>query len=1012
MLRGNRITVMLFIFVLALHLPHHIFAQSGRVERELSGSGWKLWLDRDADWKNDPIFLPPVDIAQLPVNTPTCGWDALDEQYDRVVDVPCTVEEHFWGVNGNPIGTAGDFRGVSWWSRTFTLDSLMKNGRLILAFGAVNLRAEVFVNRKLVGYDVIGNTPFEVDITFDVNRSGENRLDIRITDPCGNFNWNDNDVYRWGSHDVPAVHGFGGITGKIYLRRTDAFHVDDVYVENKPDPSEAEVFVTIGNSVEYLQNGTVTVTIHEWNDPSNIIWEKSVKVAVPPEGKKLSLYVKGIKPKLWGIREPNLYVASVEYRNGDGMWVDTMDRRFGFRWFDVGEKNGDKRFYLNGKRVFLFCAMTRGYWGKNGIFPTDEMTHREMEVMKLFNYNTMLFHRAIGPEAIIKACEEEGFLTYEEPSGYRCLPEPDDETMAWRREKLRRMIMRERSSPSMVIYNLKNEAQKPPSDDDIANLRLIQKLDPGRIATYNSDRNRDPGVKQTDRVENDPYKLHVLPFDDTFHYDWFDHHHWFRYPGYIDDCYENPRFFLRGVINSATSVAPSDSLHSLDPGEIIFWGEEGQWGTIMRLQKIKEELAKSGSTGWREKELLSWYDYYDRFLDESGFRSSFPSVDDLTMSIGRNLHYFHGRILENVRMGNVSDAYNLNGWAAPTTSEDIVSTYRYPTADPSILSHYSQPLYVAVKIRDKVLPVGTAPVADFFIVNELDLKGKHTLEVELVDPTAGKPVFKEKYPVRVTGGEEFGELLVEGIMLPEVTEPGHYRLNARLMKGSSEKASGFDEVFAVDYMNGTALKGTGAVIDSTGIINRFLNETVGITLPEFDPAKPDPDFIIIGPHDFNVHGRRPYRSRYVNAIMDRVANGTKLIILDQADKWAENVMDNIFRHPSVNFKRSVTWRTDGRFIAGKSRYLDGLPQSQGMNWEYQAFYRGRIWGLDMNFLGNDLIVGLTSECRKDILVALTRIPFVNGEVFLSTLDIVPALASDAPQSVVAKKLFLNLLRED
>jgi len=41
--------------------------------------------------------------------------------------------------------------------------------------------------------------------------------------------------------------------------------------------------------------------------------------------------------------------------------------------------------------------------------------------------------------------------------------------------------------------------------------------------------------------------------------------------------------------------------------------------------------------------------------------------------------------------------------------------------------------------------------------------------------------------------------------------------------------------------------------------------------------------------------------------------------------------------------------------------------------------------------------------------ALTRTPFGEGQVVLSTLRIVPELASEKPQSAVAKKLFLNLL---
>jgi len=206
------------------------------------------------------------------------------------------VEEHFWGANGNPIGVAGDWRGVSWWSATFLLDSELRGKRITLRFESVNLRAEVFVNRKLAGYDVIGNTPFEVDIT-GAAIFGMNRLDVRITDPVGNFTWEDNDLCRWGKNLVPAVHGFGGITGRVYLRATDRVYIDDVYVENKPVVTEAEIFATLANSSGKKVDGILTVKVHEWKNTANVIWEKAMPVSVPQGGKTISLPVKAPKAK-------------------------------------------------------------------------------------------------------------------------------------------------------------------------------------------------------------------------------------------------------------------------------------------------------------------------------------------------------------------------------------------------------------------------------------------------------------------------------------------------------------------------------------------------------------------------------------------------------------------------------------------------------------------------------------------------------------------------------------------
>ena len=46
-------------------------AAPGRVEHELSGPGWTLWLDRDADWLNEDALLPPVDLARMPFTIST-----------------------------------------------------------------------------------------------------------------------------------------------------------------------------------------------------------------------------------------------------------------------------------------------------------------------------------------------------------------------------------------------------------------------------------------------------------------------------------------------------------------------------------------------------------------------------------------------------------------------------------------------------------------------------------------------------------------------------------------------------------------------------------------------------------------------------------------------------------------------------------------------------------------------------------------------------------------------------
>ena len=111
----RRIIILGILFL--LFSISHASTEPGRFEMKLSGEGWKLWLDREAEWQNDELFLPPIDVSRIPSNPPSCGWENLDLMNGKIVSVPGTVEEHYWGANANPIGIAGDYRGVSWWSR-------------------------------------------------------------------------------------------------------------------------------------------------------------------------------------------------------------------------------------------------------------------------------------------------------------------------------------------------------------------------------------------------------------------------------------------------------------------------------------------------------------------------------------------------------------------------------------------------------------------------------------------------------------------------------------------------------------------------------------------------------------------------------------------------------------------------------------------------------------------------------------------------------------------------------
>lgn len=58
-----------------------------------------------------------------------------------------------------------------------------KEKRVLLHFGAVDWKTDVWVNDVKVGSHTGGFTPFSFDITAAMNRKGDNKLVVKVWDP-------------------------------------------------------------------------------------------------------------------------------------------------------------------------------------------------------------------------------------------------------------------------------------------------------------------------------------------------------------------------------------------------------------------------------------------------------------------------------------------------------------------------------------------------------------------------------------------------------------------------------------------------------------------------------------------------------------------------------------------------------------------------------------------------------------------------------------------------------------
>lgn len=1001
----KRITFITFIIVALFACNQQ--KEPIRYTHDLSELNWKLWVDTTAQWENDSLYLPPVNIEEIPANKPTCGWENLYINKGIKIKIPATVEQYLWDWDKDSLGTEGDYIGVSWFYTSFEIPKTSGNRRIYLDFESVRLRAEVFVNSKLAGYDCIGNTPFKVDVSNFIKSGELNQLAIRITDPGGNFQWDDYHLDKFGKIWIPPSHGFGGITGKVKLVCTNKEYIDDVFIKNTPEINKIEIETILKSEIGDTISGNLEFLIFEDKEMKKMVLSQKKILNKILSSDKLSIQLTIPDAEYWSPNKPKLYYLQVKLSNNNGL-KDEYNKHFGLRWFEAKIVNGNKDFYLNNKRIFITSGISWGFWPENGIFPTLELAEKQILSLKELGLNMFNFHRGIGQEILMDKADELGILVYEEPGGYRCPNENiwfwkernegnnvpvEDVQIAWqlRKEKLNRMVKRDRSHPSLIIYNLINEALMNPTAENKKDIYDAHVLDPTRYIIFSSHSFHShffPEYPAGDcPTEPAEAKLYMEPNNHELLYQgWWDNHHALGTGCIIDSMhYKNPKDY---------------NLYTENRGEIVFFGEEGATNAPAVLENIiTNQINPISLKGWDAKHYEKSYNSIENFINEKGFQKVFPTVTDYTQGLANISYYYHGKMIENCRISNITDSYVINGIEDPKTGfySGIVDIYRNIKGNPELISKYTIPLYLAVKLRNKVVSHNDNLIADFFIINENIIQGNYKLNINVF---AGNINIKsDTISVLVKGGEHHGQLICEGFEIEIPNSINGYIDIKCTLNHNDGTVLGDEKAFVVLESKIDKLSNDWRILDDTGFISRFLNKQ-SIPIPQkFKRGAGS------GKHLF-VDGILPDNA--IGDIKKWVKRGNSLIILNDADKWAELLAQEDMIDYYGKLDLSSGWKGGGMFLK-EHEIFSGLPVNMAMGWEYQVFanyYANRY----LLILDNEetLIGGVGAQQHK-FGSAFAIIKYGEGEIYLSTLDFTKSINSEEKSSIIAQKLLFNIV---
>jgi beta-glucuronidase len=315
------------------------------------------------------------------------------------------------------------YEGTVWYEKTFNAALPKEDEKTYLYFGAVNYRADVYLNGKKLGMHKGGFTPFDFQIPAGLLKSKGNYLVVKV----------DN---KRAKDEVPTLNtdwwNYGGITRDVKLVTVPVSFIQDYSVHlKKGTTKELEVWVkSVGNKEP------VTIEIPELH----------LLKTLPADSTVITIPV--AKLQLWSPAKPKLYLVNLKSN------TDKLSDKIGFR--DIEVKG--KQLLLNGKPVFL-----------RGICIHEEIPQ---EVRRAYSYNDAL--QLLGQakqlnanmvrlahyphdETMTRVADSLGILVWSEIPVYWTIDFTSEDVLNKAKRQLSEMITRDRNRASIIIWSVGNE---------------------------------------------------------------------------------------------------------------------------------------------------------------------------------------------------------------------------------------------------------------------------------------------------------------------------------------------------------------------------------------------------------------------------------------------------------------------------------------------------------------------------------------------------------------------------
>jgi len=362
-----------------------------------------------------------------------------------------------WPTGGTvPDYFGTNFTGAKTYERSVTVPSGWGGKIIKIYFGAVQHKADVYVNDQLVGSHTGGWAAFDFDITNRV--SAGQTFDLRVVVNGSNALKGSNGYFIW---PVGGWNNKAGIADEVYLRAYGSVHIEDAFIKTLKSSNQIQVVYTLKNSGS--SSKTVTLSGDCVKSGGSTV-EKTISTSVTlAAGERKTVTVSGswTNPTLYFPDSPQLYLLKSRIVDGANT-IDTETRRFGFREITIV----GNQLHWNGVRINLYgdYQSFSDTWYVN-----SKETHNKtdwpatVDAMKGLNIRCLRWHHNSVPAYVLDVCDEKGLLICDEsPNWARDFLDgissgDQDKYVANFKSWCGGWIKKERNHPSIYIWNATNE---------------------------------------------------------------------------------------------------------------------------------------------------------------------------------------------------------------------------------------------------------------------------------------------------------------------------------------------------------------------------------------------------------------------------------------------------------------------------------------------------------------------------------------------------------------------------